>query len=78
MSTRYRYAPAGWQAGHTKVRYVGRTQGLTGEVGTFVGNSQPLPGVTPRSWLGVLVQFPPYVEPLALDIDPALLEVVED
>jgi hypothetical protein len=64
---RYRYAPEGWQPGFTRVIHG------TGERGVFVSNSLPLPGVTPKSWLGVLVLFDGGEEPE--DVDPADLEV---
>jgi hypothetical protein len=76
-SRRYRHAPANWQQGATRVRYTADDgDGLLGAVGTFVGNSQPLEGMMPRSWLGVLVRFDGEESPL--DVDPADLEPVEE
>jgi hypothetical protein len=68
--SKLRHAPADWLANVTRVRHA------DGQEGTFVGNSLPLPGVTPRSWLGVLIRFDGDAEPL--DCDPADLTVMED
>jgi hypothetical protein len=75
VSRRYRHAPDDWQPGGTRVRYVADAD-VFGEIGTFVGDSHPLPGVTPRSGLGVLIQFDTEAQPL--DVDPADLEVVSN
>jgi hypothetical protein len=74
VSRRHRYAPRGWQPGATRVRYTADDAGLLGKEGVFVGNSLPLPGVTPRPRLGVLIRFDGEGGPL--DVDPADLEVV--
>lgn len=62
-----RHAPADWRAGRTRVVHA------DGQAGTFVGNSLPLPDVTPRGWLGVLVRFDGETDPV--DVDPADLVV---
>lgn len=62
-----RHAPADWKPTLTRVVHV------DGQAGTFVGNSQPLPGVAPRSWLGVLVKFDGGTD--QVDVDPADLTV---
>ncbi len=73
MTNRYRHALTDWIPGQTRVRYTATADALTGAHGTFVGNSDPLPGVTPRSWLGVLIAFD---DDNVLDVDPAdLVEV---
>ena len=71
--TRFRYAPDDWQPGITNVKYVADDgTGLVGATGRFIGNSMPEPGITPKSWLGVLIQFEGEESPL--DVDPADLE----
>lgn len=71
---RLRHAPPDWQPGVTRVRYTDDTSDMASSVGVFVGNSEPAPGVTPTSWLGVLVKFDGEDSPL--DVDPGDLVVV--
>lgn len=66
--TRLRHAPADWTPLETRVRHT------DGEEGVFAGNSEPLPGTTPRGWLGVLVKFDGSTD--CVDVDPADLAVV--
>lgn len=74
---KHRYAPEGWRQGITRVRYIADDgTGLFGREGMFVGNSEPLPGVTPRGWLGVLIAFDGEEKPL--DVDPGQLDVVSN
>ena len=65
-----RHAPASWWPNITRV------QDTDGQRGVFVGNSEPIPGHTPRSWLGVLVLFDGDTEPV--DVDPTDLVVITD
>jgi hypothetical protein len=74
-SRRLRHAPADWMPGLTRVRdVVGDNLTEPGELGTFVRNSHPLPGVSPTGWLGVLIRFDGTQD--LLDVDPSHLEVV--
>jgi hypothetical protein len=63
-----RHAPADWLMGLTRVLC-----NADGRHGTFVRNSQPLPGTDPSRWLGVLVRFDG--ERDLVDVDPADLTV---
>lgn len=65
-----RHAPTDWVPGRTRVR------DEDGRIGTYVGNSEPLPDVKPHGWLGVLIRFTGDDEPL--DVDPADLTTVTD
>jgi hypothetical protein len=69
VNRHYRPAPAEWTPGIRVVYVANDGTGLTGKTGVYEGDSTPLPGVTPRSWLGVLVRFDGEDEPL--DVDPA-------
>lgn len=72
-SSKLRHAPPEWRPGATRVRYLAADEDQ-GRLGTFVRNSQPLPGVTPAGWLGVLIRFDG--DRNLVDVDPAGLEVV--
>jgi hypothetical protein len=66
-ATKLRHAPPDWKPGLTRVRHI------DGEHGTYVRNSQPLPGTEPNGWLGVLVRFDGSRD--LVDVDPADLTV---
>lgn len=70
-AARLRHAPDDWTPGVTRVRDL-----TDGDTGTFVGNSQPIPGGKGRGWLGVLVRFDDDPD-TPLDVDPANLAVLD-
>lgn len=79
MSTRassrlLRHAPPDWRPGLTRVEHIPDGSFLDGRLGTFMRNSEPLPGVTPRGWLGVLIRFDGRDE--LVDVDPEHLKMV--